>query len=50
MTKMYLQKMLNLIEQNKINNNDIFHPADFKRLITLFIGKTEKLQSHLLYM
>lgn len=37
MTKMYLQKMLNLIEQKKkkINSNDIFHPADFKRLITL---------------
>lgn len=35
MTKMHLQK-------KKINNNDIFHPADLKRLMTLFIGKTGK--------
>lgn len=46
MTKMHLQKMLNLIIMGKkINNNDIFHPADLKRLITLFIGKTGKLYS-----
>lgn len=45
MTKMHLKRYsISFLLAKIVNNNDMFfHPADLKRLMQFFIGKTVKL-------